>query len=108
MDPPFSNNQMKISPKTFKFTPFLLSIIVLAFAGCKGGSGGPANGLSTENKVVWHILGDIERMNPYLSTDADAGYVQGLIWENLTSQNPRTLAWIPSLAELPEESPDHL
>jgi ABC-type transport system substrate-binding protein len=82
-------------------------IFALIFGSC-GKSGGPANGLSTENKVVWHVLSDIDRMNPYLSNDNSATYVQGLIWENLSSQNPRTLAFIPSLAELPVESPDHL
>jgi peptide/nickel transport system substrate-binding protein len=105
---PFFKQTMKIPSKSFKFAPFLLSAIVLAFACCKGGSGGPANGLSTENKVVWHVLSDIDRMNPYLSSDNSATYVQGLIWEALSNQNPRTLAFIPSLAELPVESPDHL
>ncbi len=83
-------------------------IIFALFIGSCGKSGGPGNGLSTENKVVWHVLSDIDRMNPYLSNDNSATYVQGLIWENLSTQNPRTLAYIPSLAELPIESPDHL
>lgn len=57
---------------------------------------------------MWHVLSDIDRMNPYLSTDNSATYVQALIWETLTGSNPRTLAFIPGLAELPVESPDHL
>ncbi len=89
------------------FTLATFLVLSLIFASCNK-SGGPANGLSTENKVVWHVLSDIDRMNPYLSTDNSATYVQGLIWENLSTQNPRTLAYIPSLAELPVESPDHL
>jgi peptide/nickel transport system substrate-binding protein len=82
-------------------------IFSLIFGSCNK-SEGPANGLSTENKVVWHVLSDIERMNPYLSTDEDANYVQSEIWEVLTGQNPRTYEWIPLLAGVPEESPDHL
>jgi peptide/nickel transport system substrate-binding protein len=95
-----------IQPKnTLKFAGFAL--LTLLFGSCHS-SGGPANGLSTENKVVVHVLSDIDRMNPYLSQDNAATYVQGLIWENLTGQHPRTLEYIPSLAELPVESPDHL
>src|SRR5665213_325496 len=95
---------------THRKNAFVLASILLTsilIASCHT-AGGPANGLSTENKVVWHVLSDIDRMNPYLSTDNSATYVQGLIWENLTGQNPRTLAFIPGLAELPEESADHL
>ncbi len=79
----------------------------LVFASCHT-SGGPANGLSTDNKVVWHQLSDIERMNPFLSTDEGAIYVQNEIWETLTGQNPRTYEYIPLLAGLPEQSEDHL
>jgi len=98
---------MKLHKNPLKFAPILLSLIVLAMGGCHT-AGGPASGLSTKNEVVWHVLSDIERMNPYLSNDEAATYVQGLIWENLTTQNPRTLEFIPNLASLPQESPDHL
>jgi len=64
--------------------------------------------VSARNQVVWWMLSDIERMNPYTSTDANGAYVQGEIWESLNSNDPRTLALIPSLASLPEVSADHL
>ena len=95
------------SKNLFVFAAIFLVAATLVTTGCHT-SGGPANGLSTKNEVVWHVLSDIDRMNPYLSTDNAATYVQGLIWENLTSGDPRTLAFIPGLAELPQESPDHL
>ena len=85
----------------------VFAISSLFFGSCHT-SGGPANGLSTENKVVWYIPQDIERMNPYLSTDESANYVQTEIWETLTGSNPRTEEDIPLLASLPEISPDHL
>lgn len=75
--------------------------------GC-GKSGAPGSGLSTKNTVVYQINADIERLNPYISTDADAHYVAQEIWEALNAQNPRTLELIPGLASLPEISTDHL
>ncbi len=87
------------------FTAILLSAFV--FSSCSSG-GGPASGLSTENKVVWHVLSDVQRLNPDLSTDESATYVQSEIWESLTGQNPRTYDYIPLLAGLPEQSADHL
>ncbi len=63
---------------------------------------------STRNQVVWWQLSDIERLNPYTATDANASYVQGEIWESLNGSNPRTLELIPSLSSLPEVSADHL
>lgn len=89
---------------------FYLAAILLSatlIASCHT-AGGPASGLSTENKVIWHVLSDVQRMNPYLSTDESANYVESEIWEVLTGQNPRTYDWIPLLAGLPEQSPDHL
>jgi peptide/nickel transport system substrate-binding protein len=101
-------NIFKTSSYLFRFSLLTLAIVILGSAsGCKTG-GGPAGGLSTKNEVVWHVLSDVERMNPYLSTDEAATYIQAEIWENLTTQNPRTYEWLPSLAALPEESADHL
>jgi len=94
--------------RSLQLAPILLAIFTIsALNGCKTG-GGPAGGLSTKNEVVWHVLSDIERMNPYLSTDESASYVQGEIWEALSGQEPRTFKYIPALAALPEESADHL
>src|SRR6187402_2701839 len=87
----------------------LLTITIFSAIGCGGGSGSPgASGLSTKNNVVWQQLSDIERLNPYTSTDANAAYIQQKIWEPLNTQDPRTLELIPCLASLPEESEDHL
>lgn len=82
---------------------------LLSLVSCGGGSGSPgASNLSTKNNVIWHQLSDIERLNPYTSTDANASYVQQKIWEPLNFQHPQTLELIPGLASLPEESEDHL
>ncbi len=82
-------------------------IFALVFGSC-GKSGGPGNGLSTENKVVWYIPSDVESINPLLVGDEGGNYVDAQIFETLSSQNPRTQAFIPWLASLPVESPDHL
>ncbi len=89
------------------FSIALIAIFALSFAACKGG-GGPAGGLSSKNTVVWYIQGDVEGVNPVVTSDEDATYVENLMFEALTSQNPRSQAWIPDLAEVPVESSDHL
>jgi peptide/nickel transport system substrate-binding protein len=87
----------------------LLTVAIFTAIGCGGGSGSPgASGLSTKNNVVWHQLSDIERLNPYTSTDANASYIQQKIWEPLNFQHPQTLELMPGLSSLPEESEDHL
>ncbi|HET9136299.1 MAG TPA: ABC transporter substrate-binding protein [Candidatus Kapabacteria bacterium] len=91
----------------------ILSIILLgaiSMYGCGKKEGGSAGdyGLSKKNNVVWWQLSDIQRLNPYTSTDANAAYVQQEIWEALNFQNPRTLELMPGLASLPEISADHL
>ncbi len=92
-----------------KFALFsLAALLSLGIAGCKGSGGGPGNGLSTKNAVVWYIAGDIENLNPMLSSDEGANYVQGLMYETLTGQDANTQAWIGGLAKVPEESADHL
>src|SRR5216110_1626103 len=95
--------------RSFQLALVLLALfIIISQTGCKTG-GGPAGGLSTKNEVVWHELGDIERMNPYLSTDESSNDVQSTIWETLTAQNPRNPdAFIPALASIPQESADHM
>ena len=90
-----------------KFALFSLALAIAGMAGCKS-SGGPANGLSTKNTVVWYIPSDVESINPILSSDEGANYVEGHIYERLSSGNPRTQAFIAGLAALPEESADHL
>jgi peptide/nickel transport system substrate-binding protein len=83
-------------------------IFSLIFGSC-GKSGGPANGLSTKNAVVWYIAADIDRMNPMLSSGEESNYVQGEIWEALNGNNPRDPSnFIPQLASLPKISDDHL
>jgi len=91
-------------------TAFLLALlaVVLTQSGCGKKDSGPGGSASTKNVVVYHILSDIERLNPMTSSDANASYVEQEIWEPLNSQNPRTLETIPCLASLPEVSSDHL
>ncbi|MEP7234767.1 MAG: ABC transporter substrate-binding protein, partial [Ignavibacteriota bacterium] len=78
--------------------------------GCKGGGSGPGGvRLSTSNRVVEHVLNELERLNPQNSTGADETYVEEQIFERLLRIDPKTsLVNIPWLAEsLPTESPDH-
>jgi peptide/nickel transport system substrate-binding protein len=90
------------------FTLLVLTASLTLF-GCKKGNG-PGNNynLSSKNNMVWWQLSDIERLNPYTSTDAAAAYLQQEVWESLNAQNPRSLELIPGLASLPEISADHL
>lgn len=99
---------MKHTKNLFLYSTLLIAAFAVSMSGCKGGSGGPANSLSTKNAVVWYIAGDVEGLNPVITNDEGAGYAEGLMFEALISQNPRTQAYIPSLASLPVESADHL
>jgi ABC-type transport system substrate-binding protein len=85
-----------------------LGLLMLAGigAGCRR-SGDNAAGGSTKNHVIWSTISDIQRLNPYISTDAHASYVQGEIWEPLNFSDPRTLEPSAGLASLPVISEDH-
>ena len=99
---------MTISKQTLRLSIFSLAVLIIGgMAGCKGG-GGPAGGLSTKNSVVWYISSDVESVNPMLSNDEGANYIENLVYEGLSSNDPRTQAYIPWLAALPQESADHL
>ncbi len=94
----------------YKYFLALTACAMLLFLGCGGGGNSEPKkyNLSTRNVVIWHNLSDIDRLNPYTSTDANASYVQQKIWEPLNFYNPRTLELIPGLASLPEVAEDHL
>jgi ABC-type transport system substrate-binding protein len=89
------------------FSTFLAAGLALSLVACKGG-GGPSGGLSTKNEVTWYIAGDVEGLNPIVSADENSNYIEALMFEALTSQNPRSQAYIPGLAAVPTESADHL
>jgi peptide/nickel transport system substrate-binding protein len=91
----------------FKLTGAIIVVAVVLSLGLSS-CGKKNTQSSTRNQVVWWQLSDIERLNPYTSTDAAAAYVQAEIWEALNTSNPRTLELIPSLCSLPEVSTDHL
>lgn len=88
----------------------LATLVAVGFiSGCSKKEGADTDyGLSKKNNIVWWQLSDIQRLNPYTSTDANGSYVQQEIWEALNYQNPRTLELMPGLASLPEISEDHL
>jgi peptide/nickel transport system substrate-binding protein len=89
---------------------FYLATLLLSatlFASCHT-AGGPANGLSTKNEVVWYSPSDVDELNPMLSTSELANYVEGEMYESLTGGNPRTQGYVAQLAKMPVESSDHL
>lgn len=94
-----------------QFSRPLLGVLALGlavFAGC-GKSGNKDSGnLSKTNRVVVQVAADIEKLNPFTSTDANASYVQQQIWEPLNFQDPNTLEMYAGLASLPVVTPDHL
>lgn len=92
-----------------KYTLFLLaSALMFTFMACGRRSNSGKGELSTKNNVVYWLLADLERLNPYTSTDASSSYVKQMIWESLNGSNPRTNEDIPALASLPTISEDHL
>ena len=86
----------------------VILLVGVAMTGCRKDEATNKYNLSTKNNVIWWMLSDIERLNPYTSTDANGAYIQNEIWESLNGSDPRTLDLIPSLAGLPEVTPDHL
>jgi peptide/nickel transport system substrate-binding protein len=91
-----------------RLTFFLLvAISVLAF-GCGGGGGSKDSAGS--NRVVEHILSDMERLNPFNSTGANETYIEEQIFERLLRIDVKTMRYdIPWLADsVPIESPDHM
>src|SRR5665213_1239888 len=96
--------------RTHRKNAFFLASLLLSsilIASCHT-AGGPANGLSTKNEVVLYAPQDADFINPMLSSSELSNYVQGEMFEALTGANPRTQAFIPNLAFMPTESPDHL
>jgi peptide/nickel transport system substrate-binding protein len=93
--------------KKLSVSSMLVLLFVIAGCGGKEGSAGQY-GLSTKNNVVWWVLSDADRLNPYTSTDANAAYIQQKIWEPLNFQHPVTLELLPGIASLPEISEDYL
>lgn len=92
------------------FRIFLLTILSASYlVGCGGGGGGDSRSVSTNNRVVEHILSELERLNPQNSTGANETYVEEMIFERLLRINPETMEVnIPWLAEeMPVESEDH-
>src|ERR1043165_1574758 len=95
-------------PRFLFFSALLTAGLALSLVACKGGGGGPANGLSTKNVITWYIPGDVEGLNPIVTADENANYPENLMFEALSAQNPRTQAFLPSICSLPVESADHL
>lgn len=58
--------------------------------------------------VIIREMADAEKLNPIVSNDASASEIDGYIFEQLNQIDNITYDLIPWLAELPEESPDHL
>ncbi|HYM21452.1 MAG TPA: ABC transporter substrate-binding protein [Candidatus Kapabacteria bacterium] len=63
-----------------------------------------------ENRVVKHILSDLEGLNPFNSSGADETYTEEAVFERLIRIDPKTMQYtIPWLADsLPIESADHM
>ncbi len=84
-----------------------LLLLQLTSAGCKRGGD---EQLSTTNRVVEHVLSDMQGLNPFNTTGANETYIEEMIFERLLRIDPATMEYsIPWLAEsLPIESADHM
>ncbi|MFI5264498.1 MAG: ABC transporter substrate-binding protein [Candidatus Kapaibacterium sp.] len=88
----------------------ILSFTLLFTLGCKGGGAPGSVQLSTSNRVVEHVLNELERLNPQNSTGEDETYVEEFVFERLLRMDPVTMQMnVPWLAEsMPVESADHM
>jgi peptide/nickel transport system substrate-binding protein len=66
------------------------------------------NGAVTGDWLIVHVVADAEGMNPITTNDASATEIQGYVYETLNNINPVSFELIPSLAQIPEISEDHL
>ncbi|RPI15385.1 MAG: hypothetical protein EHM58_14245 [Ignavibacteriae bacterium] len=58
--------------------------------------------------VILREMADPEKLNPIVSNDASASEIDSYIYEQLNQIDNVTYELIPWLADLPEESPDHM
>lgn len=58
--------------------------------------------------VIIRELGDPDKLNIIVQTSAEAQEISSYIYENLNTQDPITYEMIPSIAQLPQISEDHL
>ncbi len=88
------------------FRLVVISSLLFTLASC----GKRTTTLSTSNRVVEHILSDVDNLNPFNSSDANATYAQDQIYGRLLVCNRETLLYdVPWLADsLPIESADHM
>lgn len=84
-----------------------LVALQLTSAGCRRGGD---DTLSTTNRVVEHVLSDMQGLNPMNTTGANETYIEEMIFERLIRIDPATMEYsVPWLAEaLPTESADHM
>ncbi len=94
---------MSIKQRYLFFAFLSLSI---AIWGCGGGKKSDGS----ENRVVEHILSELEGLNPFNTTGANETYSEEQIFERLLKIDPVTMQYtVPWLADsLPVESADHM
>lgn len=85
-------------------------LILCAFVALSGCRRGGNEELSTANRVVEHILSDLQGLNPLNTTGANETYVEEMMFERLIRIDPATMEYnIPWLADsLPLETPDKM
>jgi len=66
------------------------------------------SGAITGDWVVIRDLSDPDKLNPVVSTTANADEIESYIFESLLNQDRITYELYPSLADLPETAPDNL
>ena len=66
------------------------------------------SGASIGDWLVIRDMSDPEKLNPTVTNDASAAEIDSYIYEALNTIDEETYAVIPSVAELPEVSDDHL
>src|SRR4051812_8269669 len=90
--------------------PQLLQLFISAALIASCGKGGGAPKEATSNRVTEFELSDVDAINPFNSTTADATYMEEQMYQRLVGIDVNTMQYtVPVLAEsMPTISADHL
>ncbi len=75
-------------------------VLAVAFQSCASetGSASAKSKKAGDNSVTIHMAADADKLNPILSTSADATYVEGNMYSAMLSYDPQTLEIVPIMA----------
>lgn len=90
----YTFNQKTMRQKYLTFFPLIGAVIVFMFIACNSKKKSNARA-----DVMIHALSDPEMLNPVCASDAAASDINRFMFQNLIDIDPKTLEYIPVLAE---------